>query len=137
MSVTAIILGPFEPYRGGIAQYNSLLALNLEKSGWRVEKVEYYSYLWGQKKVKSKIGAETEAILSIWNPLSWVQTGVWIANQAPDVFILKYWTPLFVPMYWVISKIAKQTSKRVVIVDNVVPHEWFPFSRFLFKRLAA
>lgn len=134
---SVIILGPFPPYEGGIAQYNELLAGAMEKAGWKVEKINYYRYLWGQKLPKSRIGSENEDILSFWNPLTWVQTGIYIRTIAPTVLILKYWHPLFVPLYMVLSRLGVSGwTKRVIIIDNITPHEWFPFSKWLFKRLA-
>jgi hypothetical protein len=137
ISKSCIILGPFPPYEGGIAQYNELLAEAMEKAGWRVEKINYYRYLWGQKLPKSRLGNETENLLSVWNPLTWVRVGLYINTQAPEVLILKYWHTAFVPMYFIISKLGiRNWTKRLIIIDNITPHEWFPFSKSLFKLLA-
>ncbi len=59
------------------------------------------------------------------NPISWIKVGRDIARSAPDIVIMKYWTPFMAPAFGTIARLAKANKHTKVIcqIDNVEPHE--------------
>ena len=60
-----------------------------------------------------------------------------LETAAPDAVIIKFWIPFFAPGFFGVTwLLRKRTSIRIVyLLDNVIPHEKYPFGRFL-TRLA-
>jgi len=112
------------PLRGGITDYIDHLERHLEGPFERIGFKSQYPF-WFKKTDRGE-----NAWISWWNPLTWVQVGNYIAVMAPRLVIFKYWHPLYAPAFGVIRRFAKYSSV-VVIVDNVYPHESFPFQRML------
>ena len=54
------------------------------------------------------------------------------ANHS-DILIFKFWHPFFIPCYrYIAKKIKKNTNCKIVIIfDNILPHEPFPFTKVL------
>lgn len=48
-----------------------------------------------------------------------------LRREAPDMVVLKYWTPLMAPCFGTICRIARLNGKTKVVVhlDNITPHE--------------
>ena len=65
-----------------------------------------------------------EKILDSINPVTYGRTANKIIKYKPDLVLLSYWMPFFVPsMGWVARKLKKQGIKVVSILHNVKPHE--------------
>ncbi len=146
-----IILGTAWPYRGGLAAFNERLARQLQSEGHEVEIVtftlQYPSFLFPGKTQYSdeptpkdlKIVRKLNAI----NPLSWIATGRYIRKQRPDLLITKFWLPFMAPALGTVNRCAKgswksesgerMTTRRISILDNLVPHEKRPGDK-LFAR---
>jgi glycosyltransferase involved in cell wall biosynthesis len=138
------LIGPFPPLRGGIAHYNTQLALELLK---RHEIVmisfsrQYPALLFpGRTQFDQNPppnGLAAEALLDSINPLSWLRAGRRIVEIAPDLVIIHWWNPFFGPCLGATMRVAKRRSRAdvIFICHNVVPHEPFPLADML-TRLA-
>jgi glycosyltransferase involved in cell wall biosynthesis len=74
----------------------------------------------------------TRPILDMLNPLNWPKVAEHIAKECPGLVIFKYWNPYFALCFgYLANKLRKSGSKICFIVDNVYPHEYFPFSKVL------
>jgi glycosyltransferase involved in cell wall biosynthesis len=134
------LIGPFPPLRGGIAHYNSQLAMELAKRH-EIALIsfsrQYPTLLFPgrtQFDQDSAIqGLAAEAILDSVNPLSWLRVGRRIIAIAPDLTIIHWWHPFFSPCLGATIRLAGKRSRGSVIFicHNVIPHEPFPWARRL------
>ena len=127
-----IILGTAWPYRGGLAAFNERLAREYMAEGHEVEIVtftlQYPSFLFPGKTQYSSDpapeGLRITRMLNAVNPFSWIKTGRYIKRQQPDLLITKFWLPFMAPALGTVNRIAKRAgTRRVTILDNLVPHE--------------
>lgn len=124
-------LSTFYPYRGGIAQFNALLYRQLEKNH-KVDAItfkrQYPSILFPGKTqfVTTEDVADpipSQRWLDTVNPLSYIYTARKIRNLKPDVVLTKYWMTFFAPSLGFVLSRQSRFSKRIAILDNVIPHE--------------
>ncbi len=124
-------LSTFYPYRGGIAQFNALLYRQLEKDN-EVNAItfkrQYPSILFPGKTqfVTSDDVADpipSQRWLDTINPVSYINTARKIRNLKPDVVLTKYWMTFFAPSLGFVLSRQSRFTKRVAILDNVIPHE--------------
>lgn len=56
-----------------------------------------------------------------------------LRREAPDMVVLKYWTPLMAPCFGTICRLARKNGKTKVVVhlDNITPHEPHFYDRIL------
>ncbi len=138
-------LSTFYPFRGGIAQFNALLFRALEK------KHEIKAYTFKRQYPNFLFPGETQyvtdsdqpdkipavEILDTVNPITYRKTARRIRKDAPDVIITKYWMTFFAPSLGGVFKRMNKSTKRVAILDNMIPHEkrFFdkPANRFFLK----
>ena len=66
-----------------------------------------------------------ERVLNNVNPLSWIDLGLRLRREAPDIVLMKYWTPFMAPSFGTVARIARSNGKTRVLcqIDNVEPHE--------------
>lgn len=128
-------LGPVWPWRGGIAQFISLMGAELQKQ----HQVKNFTFISqypklifpGKEQLDSSsehIEIEAERVLTPYNPLTWGKSTKKIIAWQPDTLILKYWIPFFAPAFgYIIRKIKKHSNINVsVVIDNINFHEkWF------------
>lgn len=140
-------LSTFYPYRGGIAQFNANLYREMEKEhevkAFNFSR-QYPKILFPGKTQYVKAEDIADPIPSIRcldsvNPFSWGKTARLIKRENPDLLIMRYWMSFFGPsLGYVGSKLMKDGTTVVSILDNVVPHEkrFFDkkFSRYFLKR---
>lgn len=134
-------LSTFYPFRGGIAQFNARLVKHLYKFGEvraYTFKRQYPNLLFPGKSQYVLPEDKPEVIESIQildsiNPLSYYKTAKMIKSYAPDILITKYWMPFFAPALATVLKSLKKQTFNVAIIDNISPHEKFPFARTLNK----
>jgi glycosyltransferase involved in cell wall biosynthesis len=131
------LLGPAYPYRGGIATIMETLARVFQSRGVEVDvktfTVQYPALLFPGKSQyrdgEPPEGIEIVRCVNTVNPLNWHKVGRLIAREAPDVVLLKYWTPFMAPCFGTIARVARRggRTKFLVQLDNVVPHErrWY------------
>ncbi|ROL57883.1 glycosyltransferase [Bacteroidetes/Chlorobi group bacterium Naka2016] len=134
-------LSTFYPFRGGIAQFNARLFYALSKYA------EVVAYTFKRQYPKLLFPGETQyikpednpeivesiPILDTINPISYLTTASVIKKFNPDIVVTKYWMPFFAPSLGTVLKRLKHSAFCISILDNVNPHEKFPFARQLNK----
>jgi len=135
-------ISTFYPYRGGIAQFNSLLFRELEKLG-DIRAItfsrQYPDKLFPGKTQMASENDDVDKILSerlidTINPLSWVKVGRELHRWKPDICVTKFWMPFFGPsLGWILSAANRNGSKNIGIIDNAIPHEKRPGDMMLTK----
>lgn len=139
-----IILGTAWPYRGGLSAFNERLAREYQNAGHEVEIVtftlQYPSFLFPGKTQYSEEPAPKDLKiirkLNAINPFSWIATGRYIKKQKPDLVITKFWLPFMAPALGTVNRIGRakwktdggerKSTKRISILDNLIPHEKRP-----------
>lgn len=135
------ILSPFYPYRGGISQFSTSIYDHFSRDNIVTAfnfKRQYPSLLFPGKTQyidENDIARETEShrLLDSVNPLTYRKTALKIREFAPDLFITRYWMPYFAPSLGYVSRHLGEETKRVAIIDNLIPHEKRPLDKSLTK----
>ena len=127
------ILGPAHPYRGGLASIMETMAREYQSRGHEVRiytfTVQYPSILFPGKTqyVSSPAPADLhiERVMNTVNPLNWISLGYRLKREAPDIILMKYWTPFMAPCFGTVARIARTNGVTKVLcqIDNVEPHE--------------
>ncbi len=128
-----VILGPAHPYRGGLASIMETMAREYISRGDEVViytfSLQYPSLLFPGKSqtvdTPAPADLHIERIVNTCNPINWLIVGNRIRKEAPDMVLMKYWTPFMAPCFGTIARIARRNGKTKVIcqIDNVNPHE--------------
>jgi glycosyltransferase involved in cell wall biosynthesis len=126
-----VFLSTFYPFRGGIAQFSAHLYREAEKKH-EVEAVtftrQYPKLLFpGKTQLVSSDDTADKIPSKRWldsiNPFTYISTARKIRNLQPDLIISRYWMSFFAASFgWILSHQEKKT-KRIAILDNVIPHE--------------
>ncbi len=136
-----VIIAPAYPLRGGIASSTERLAYELQDHGYTVTiytfKLQYPAILFPGKTQYSEdpppenlnIKVEVNSI----NPLNWWRVGRAISRQRPDLVVTRFWIPFMGPSLGTILRLIGRNNqtKRIAIVDNMIPHERRPGDRSL------
>lgn len=140
-------LSTFYPFRGGIAQFNASLYRAIEENhtvqAYTFSR-QYPNFLFPgetqyvtEKDVVDKIPAKV--ILDTVNPFTYFKTRRAIKREQPDALIMKYWMTFFAPSLGTVCKGLDKRTKRICILDNLIPHEkrFFDtaFNRFFLKHV--
>ena len=139
-----VILGPAHPYRGGLASIMETMAREYQSRGDEVKvytfSLQYPSLLFPGKSqivdTPAPHDLHIERIVNTCNPFNWVAVGERLRREAPDMIVMKYWTPFMAPCFGTIARIARRNGKTKVVcqIDNVEPHEHHlidkPFNRY-------
>ncbi len=135
------LVGPFPPYRGGIAQFGHMLSVTLGRLFPHHELLRisfnrlYPSLLFpGTTQLEPEAETnheETHGLIDSCNPLAWMEARRTIEDMNPDRLIVQWWHPFFAP-----SLIASLPGDipAAAVCHNVLPHEPFPFSSLLAGR---
>jgi glycosyltransferase involved in cell wall biosynthesis len=134
-------LSTFHPFRGGIAQFNASLYLELKKQHEVMAlsfKRQYPNILFpGRTQYVAENNysdsVESIQILDSINPLSYFSTANYLKTFKPDILIMKYWMSFFGPSLGTIAKLLPKQTKVITILDNVVSKE-NQFFDFLFTK---
>lgn len=128
-----VILGPAHPYRGGLASIMETMAREYQRRGDEVKiytfSLQYPSLLFPGKSQTVDTPAPTdlhiERVMNTCNPINWIVLGNRLRKEAPDMILMKYWTPFMAPCFGTICRIARRNGVTKVIcqIDNVEPHE--------------
>lgn len=138
-----ITIGPIYPYRGGIAHYSGLLLKNLQgKFDAQIVsyKLMYPKILypggdqkdWTNDFLKNE---KTKFLINTVNPFTYISTAKYIKAEKPDLVIVLWWHPFFAPAYFCILKGLGKGIKKCICCNNVMPHDRFPFAKFLTKQI--
>ena len=131
-SLKIFIIGPAFPLRGGPAQFNENLCLELNKEGHDAQiisyKLQYPNFLFPgssqfEKSGSAPLGIKIHTILNTINPFNWLMVARFIRKQKPDFILFRYWLPFFGPCLGTICKLVKSHTKVLALTDNIIPHE--------------
>jgi D-inositol-3-phosphate glycosyltransferase len=134
------IISPAWPLRGGIASSSERLAQALGAAGHDVEiisfSLQYPSFLFpGKTQFTTDSAPEDVTILTkinAVNPLNWIKIGLFLRKKQPDLVIARFWMPFFGPALGTIFRFfSKNKTRRIALVDNIIPHEKRFGDRFL------
>jgi len=133
------VVGPTYPFRGGIAHYTTLLVKHLREC----HEVVFYSYSrqypqWlfpGSTKPDPSMSALKEdcvRTIDPFNPITWFQTAKRIVTDKPDVLLLQWWTPFWLPLMLVISLAARRAKIPILyICHQMIEPDSSPFEVLL------
>ena len=124
-------LSTFFPYRGGISQFNALLYRSLEKEYTLKAftfKRQYPEFLFpGETQFVTSEDKVDEIpairVLDSINPFTYISSARKVKQFEPDIIITRYWMTFFGPSLGYVCKRLKGKTKRISILDNVIPHE--------------
>lgn len=138
-----LLVGPTHPYKGGIAQHTTRLALELEARGHSVVveswKAQYPVALYpGEARISDdqpEIGVPSTIVerLTWYSPWSWWLAGRRIKNH--DLAVFNVPTPFHLFPYSVMIWSAGRRLKTVGIVHNALPHDRRRMDAILMKKL--
>lgn len=141
MIKTLKIIGPAHPYRGGIATTSERLAQEFASMGVEVNletfTLQYPSFLFpGKTQYNDKPapeGLKIRRTINSINPFNWINVGLRIRKENPDLVIIRYWLPFLAPCLGTIAGFARKNhnTKIICIADNIIPHEHRPGDRLL------
>lgn len=127
------VIGPVLPYRGGIAQYNTLLARAFaEHDGKAIFfsfSRQYPQWLYpgdGDRDPAFEHHVEPGVRYTIdsVNPLTWWKTARSIAEQAPALVVFHWWTVFWAPCFMIMIGLLKRRGIRVALIcHNLVDHD--------------
>ena len=130
------LLGPFWPYRGGIAHFNAGLARSLAARGHDVRTVtfrrQYPDRLFpGATQLEPGPAPpgvpRARAPLDTLSPRTWTRTADRIADGGAEVVVFPYWMPFLAPMWGVIARrLRRRGVTALALVHNAIPHERKP-----------
>ena len=143
------IVGPAQPFRGGIAHFSNRLAQALD-GPFEVDLLtftrQYPALLFpGKTQLESsewKLPSRPEQLIDSIGPASWRRSGKWLAERRPDIIMLVHWLPFFVPSYLGVIRHYQRAlpggARRAhlnLFLHNLFPHKYFPLTRPLMRRL--
>ncbi len=126
-----IVVGPTYPFRGGISHYTTLLVRQLRQRHevrFLTFSRQYPQWLFpgrGDRDEGSQnvLRAEGETLLDGANPWTWWQAARAIRAARPDMLILQWTVSYWIPMLWLLSRLAPKSTCTVMICHNAAPHE--------------
>ncbi len=130
-----VIIGPAFPLRGGIAQLNESLSAEFTRQGIGNTiysfSLQYPSIFFpGETQTEASdmqapVGISIRPTINSINPYTWWKTARLIAEEKPDLVVVRFWIPFMGPALGSICKWLKNRLRVPVIglLDNVIPHE--------------
>ena len=133
------LVGPFLPYRGGIAHFSEHLCRALRDRGHEVLAVsfrrQYPSFVFpGRTQLEPASGGTGVGAyrwLDTMNPLTWERVARRV--HGCDMVVVHHWNPVLAPVFAYVIRRAR--PRAVVITHNVAGHEPRPWDRFLVRML--
>lgn len=98
-----LVVAPVTPFRGGIAQFSTMLvnALRAEHdvTCWAIDPLYPSALFPGNPRpaTGSTLSCRFEARIHGWNPIAWVTAWRTVRHHAFDIVIWQWWTPYWVP----------------------------------------
>jgi len=132
------VIGPTFPFRGGISHYTTLLVRNLRQQ----HEVRFYSYRRQYPRLlfpgntsadpsASTLYEPCERTIDTLNPLTWWLTARRIVKDRPDILLLQWWTPFWLPLLLIVSWAARRAGIPILYISHqfIEPDssiiEWF------------
>ena len=128
------VLGPFHPYRGGIAHHTTLLVRSLMAQhpvlGLNFSRL-YPGFLFpGRTQYDDSAdplqasGVETPRCVDSIGPWTWHGAAQRAIDFGARLLILQWWHPFFAPSYAAIARTCRKHDVRILFLcHNVLPHE--------------
>lgn len=133
------LVGPWPPYRGGIAQFGARLARALRQRGHVVHPItfcrQYPERLFPGETQLEPGGRPDDLpqgprLLDSLNPKSWWTVGRYLRELRPNAVVFQHWMPFFAPAYGTVARrcVAADGTHpaRLALVHNALPHERRP-----------
>ncbi len=128
-----VLIGSAHPLRGGLATFNERLIREYRDLG-NDASITTFSLQYPKVFFPGKTQFSTEPApkdlpievkVNSVNPLNWINIGLELKKQKPDLVLVKYWMPFMAPCFGTICRIIKgnKHSKIITIIDNLIPHE--------------
>lgn len=141
-----IVVGPAYPFRGGISHYTTFLYRHLithHSVRLLTFSRQYPAWLYPGQSDRDENSdlriPAAEPLIDGANPLTWIRAGREIRRAAPDVLILQWTVPYWIPLIGLLLLVAPRPTKKVIIVHNATPHEkenaLFALLRRLFQKM--
>jgi len=132
------VIGPTFPFRGGIAHYTTLLVKHLRER----HQVVFYSYSrqyprWlfpgstAPDPSRHALMEPCEQTIDTLNPITWWQTARHIVSDKPDILLLQWWTPFWLPLLLTVSVSARRAHIPILYLCHQLNEpdskssEWF------------
>lgn len=135
------LVGPFHPFRGGIAHFLVAMVRGLATRGHRVQTYTFrrqYPERLFPGKTQLDAGpppadlAPAPRLLDTLDPRTWLGTACRIADDGADAVVFKYWMSFFAPAMGTLARrLRRRGVKTIAVVDNALPHERRPGDRAL------
>lgn len=150
------IVGPYPPYRGGIAQFTAALHAALEAEGHSVTGIsfsrQYPAWLFpgSSQEIPRDPSADlptatageaprlrrAERLLDSLRPWTGVRAARAAQKSGARELVFMVWMPFFAPLYLVAARAARKRGLvTTAVVHNALPHEKQPFARPLMRAL--
>ena len=135
-------LSPFNPYRGGIAQFSDSLYQSLRAKSaittYTFKRLYPKIFFPGTSQYVSsgdkKKDINAERVLDSINPFSYYVSARKISEYNPELLLLSYWMPFFaISLGTTAYFLKKKGIKIIAIMHNVIPHEGRIGDKFLTK----
>lgn len=137
-----ILIGPVNPYRGGIAHFLTTFSSYMSKiSDIQIISFKrlYPKFLYPgkfQKELNIKKSDNTDYVIDTLNPLTWIKAVKKIISSKPDVVIFTYWTSyLFFVYFFLIIVLRKKNIKIAINFHNLIDHEARSVGSFFTKNI--
>lgn len=126
------IIGPAFPLRGGPAEFNQNLCMELFKAGHDAQiisySLQYPNFLFpGSSQYETSgqapLGIKIHTLINTINPLNWFNVARFIKKEKPHFILFRYWLPFFGPCLGTIARLVKSKTTVLALTDNVIPHE--------------
>lgn len=136
------IVGPFPPYRGGIAQFSQRFERALDEAGCATSVLSFrrlYPALLFPGRSQETEGAhpalDAPRMLDSLAPWTWKRAADQLLSQGIDRAVFMHWMPFFAPTYAsVAARLRRHGVVCSAIVHNARPHEGQPFAAPLTRR---
>jgi glycosyltransferase involved in cell wall biosynthesis len=121
------------PYRGGIAQYTTMLHRTLSSKSELLTlsfKRQYPKYLYpGTSQIDPCYKDHSEPgvyyVLDSMNPFTWFKACRLLMEHVPHLVIITWWTVFFSPCFGFIAKYLRKRDVQVIFLcHNVIGHEY-------------
>ncbi len=130
------LIGPAYPYRGGIAHHTNMLYTYLKKHGHEVDVITFSRqypkalYPGAFQEEQGDAGVfegkiPSKRLIDSMNALNWVRVGRVLRKKEYDLYIFRFWLPLFGLTFGTIARMVRRKNRRnvMVVLDNVIAHE--------------